>query len=271
MVNFIHRQNYVFDDLVAITRILRSSEGCPWDREQTHKSIRMNFIEETYEAIEAIDNEDTVLLKEELGDVLAQVVFHSELESECGRFNVDDVADGICKKLILRHPHIFGDVTVSGSKEVLANWDDIKRVEKGHKTHSEAMDAVARSLPALMRAEKLQAKAKKAGFDWPDISGAFDKLSEEIAELQMAINENSNIEEEVGDVIFAAVNIARFLGVNPEQATSSASDKFLARFELMEKMSHENGVKLNSLTLDEMDKLWDAAKISLKVEGNEGI
>ena len=159
MINFLQRDKYGFEDLIRIMEILRSEGGCPWDREQTHESIRMNFIEETYEVIEAIDRKDTTLLREELGDVLIQVVFHAQIEKELGSFNIDDVADGVCKKLILRHPHIFGDVKVSGSGEVLENWDNIKRREKGQNAF-DALDSVARSLPALMRAESFRQRRK---------------------------------------------------------------------------------------------------------------
>lgn len=262
MINFVHQDKYDFRDLVRIMRVLRSDNGCPWDREQTHESIRMNFIEETYEVIEAIDNRDLELLREELGDVLAQVVFHSEIERELGNFDIDDVADGVCKKFILRHPHIFGNTEVKDSCEVLENWDNIKRKEKGHKTHFEAMDSIAKSLPSLMRAEKLQAKARKAGFDWQKISCALDKLCEEVGELKAAIDENTNIEEEIGDLIFSAVNVARFVKVNPEHALDKANNKFLNRFGKLEKEAAKNGQALESMTLEEMDKLWERVKQS---------
>lgn len=263
MVNFIHKSKYGFNDLVEIMRLLRSDEGCPWDREQTHKSIRMNFIEETYEACEAIDTGDIALLREELGDVLAQVVFHSEIEHELGNFDINDVADEVCKKFIHRHPHIFGDVTVSGTEDVLRNWDDIKRNEKGHNTHTDAMDSIARSLPALMRAEKLQAKARKVGFDWIEVSDALDKVREEFSELNDAIRDNSNMMEELGDLLFAVVNVARFLKINPEEALDAANEKFLNRFAFMEKAAKNAGSSLDDMTLSEMDKLWNEAKNNL--------
>ncbi len=262
MINFVHRDKYDFRDLVSIMKTLRSKDGCPWDREQTHESIRMNFIEETYEVIEAIDNREVKLLCEELGDVLAQVVFHSEIERELGNFDIDDVADGVCKKFILRHPHIFGDTVVEDSAQVLENWDNIKRKEKGHKTHFDALNAVAKSLPSLMRAEKLQDKARQAGFDWKDVSGALDKLYEEARELKAAIDENTNIEEEIGDLLFSAVNIARFVNVNPERALDKANNKFLNRFEMLEKEAAGNGKALEDMSLEEMDKLWELVKQS---------
>lgn len=267
MVNFIHKDQYRFDDLVSIMQILRSDEGCPWDREQTHESVRMNFIEETYEVCEAIDKRDIALLREELGDVLMQVVFHSEMEREVGNFDIDDVADEVCKKLIHRHPHIFGDVTVSGADEVLSNWEDIKRREKGQETFAASLDSVARSLPALMRAEKLQKRAKKSGFDWPDISGAFEKILEELEELRSAVEEQSNIEEELGDLLFAVVNVSRFLKINPESALDRANEKFLARFAAMEQLAADAGHDLSSMTLSEMDVLWEKAKRQQKVAG----
>ena len=268
MINFLHKEKYNLEDLIEIMRILRSPQGCPWDREQTHQSIRMNFIEETYEACEAIDNGDTDLLKEELGDVLAQVVFHSLMEEEAGNFDINDVADGVCKKFIERHPHIFGDVTVRNSDQVLANWDDIKRTQKGHDTHFKAMDSVARSLPALMRAEKLQAKARKAGFDWPDVEGAFDKIAEETREVREAIR-SGGVAEEVGDLLFAVVNVARFLKVNPEQALDAANEKFLRRFGAMERLSKQGDKPLEQMDLSEMDKLWEKVKQLEKDEGEK--
>lgn len=242
MINFIRKEKYGFYDLVELTKVLRSENGCPWDREQTHKSIRMNFIEETFEACEAIDNENTELLLEELGDVLAQVVFHAELESEIGSFDIDDVADGVCKKFILRHPHVFGDVTAETSAAVLKNWDDIKRKEKSQKTHFSAMDSVARSLPSLMRAEKLQSKAKKAGFPQKSLS----ELSESVKE-ELALGENMNI----GNVLLDVVRMARILGVNPEQELDSRNEKFLAEFK---KLEEEDG-ELSELLLRYSDRL----------------
>ena len=241
-INFIRKEKYGFRDLVEITKILRSDEGCPWDREQTHKSIRMNFVEEVYEACEAIDNEDAELLLEELGDVLAQVVFHAELESEVGRFDIDDVADGVCKKFILRHPHVFGDVTADTSDEVLENWDDIKRKEKSHNTHFSAMDSVARSLPALMRAEKLQSKAKKAGLLQKDISELSDSIKKEL-DLGNDMN--------VGNILLDVVRVSRLLGVNPEQELDSRNEKFLAEFK---KLEDEDG-ELSELLSRFSDKL----------------
>ena len=260
MVDFQYKDSYGVKDLEEIVRILRAPGGCPWDAEQTHESIRRGFLEETYEAVEAIDEGDPEHLREELGDVLLQVVFHARIEQEAGRFDLDAVADGICKKLIYRHPHVFGDVTVSGTGEVLSNWEDLKRKEKGQATCTDALESVARSLPALWRAEKVQKKAKKTGFDWPDVAGALDKLSEELDELKAAVAQGTNVEEELGDLLFSAVNAARFLKADPDEALNAATDKFIRRFRLMEAQAVRSGRPREELSLDEMNELWEAAK-----------
>lgn len=260
MIDFAYKEAYTVADLKEIIKILRSDHGCPWDREQTHGSIRRNFLEEAYEAVEAIDEGNMEHLREELGDVLTQVVFHAAIEEERGGFDLDAVADGTCKKLIYRHPHIFGETEVSDSAEVMTNWDVLKRKEKGQKTVVSAMDAVAKSLPALWRAEKVQDKAKKVGFDWPDVSGALQKLREETEELGQAIQDNGNVREELGDLLFSAVNVARFLSVDPEQALHEASEKFIRRFQKVEQMASEGKKSLEEMTLEEMDALWDKAK-----------
>ena len=260
MVDFQYKDSYNVQDLEEIVRILRAPGGCPWDAEQTHESIRRNFLEEAYEAVEAIDEQNPDHLKEELGDVLLQVLFHARMEQEAGRFNLDDVADGVCKKLIYRHPHVFGDVSVSGTGEVLTNWEELKRKEKGQATNTDALEAVARSLPALWRAEKVQKKAKKAGFDWPDISGALDKLSEELSELKQAVAQGTNVEEELGDLLFSAVNVSRFLKADPEDALNGATDKFIGRFRKVEAQAAAQGRSMEGMTLEELDKLWECAK-----------
>ncbi len=260
MVDFEYKQHYTVKDLEEIVRILRAPGGCPWDAEQTHESIRRNFLEEAYEAVEAIDEGSAEHLREELGDVLLQIVLHARMEEEQGRFDLNGVADGICQKLIYRHPHVFGDVKVSGTGEVLSNWEDLKRKEKGQKTNTDALSAVARSLPALWRAEKVQKKAKKAGFDWPDVSGALDKLSEEIEELKTAVAEGSNIEEELGDLLFSAVNVSRFVKVDTEQALTKATDKFIDRFRKVEGQAKAEGRPMEEMSLAELDALWERAK-----------
>lgn len=254
MIDFKEKENYTFDDLVEIVRILRAPNGCMWDREQTHESIRRNFIEETYEVIEAIDTKDTELLKEELGDVLLQVVFHACIEQENNVFDINDVADGVCKKLIYRHPHVFAKTDVNSTEEILTNWEALKQKEKNQKTVTDSLKSVARSLPSLIRAEKIQKKAAKAGFDWQNVNQAIDKVREELDEIQNA-NENT-INEEVGDMLFAAVNVARILKVEPEQALEKASDKFIVRFERVEKTEKN----LADLSFDELLSLWKQAK-----------
>lgn len=264
MLDFEEKDSYGVKDLEEIVALLRAPGGCPWDAEQTHESSRRDFLEEAYEVAEAIDEGDPDHLKEELGDVLLQVIFHTQMEREAGRFDLNDVADGVCKKLIYRHPHVFGQVTVSGSDQVLENWDKLKRKEKGQASHTDALNSVARSLPALWRAEKVQKKARKAGFDWDDVSGPLDKLSEELDELKTAVAEQSNIEEELGDLLFAAVNLSRFVKVDCENALTAATDKFIRRFARVEELAKEQGRAMESMSLEELDKLWDEAKHNTK-------
>ena len=261
MVHFKEKARYDYDDLLEIIRVLRSPEGCPWDQVQTHQSIRRGLLEEAYEAAEGIDRDDADLLREELGDVLMQVVFHADIERQRGRFTMEDVVDGVVKKLIFRHPHVFGGAEPEkDAQSVLVSWDAIKRREKHQRTTAQAMDSVARSLPALWRAEKVQKKAKKAGFDWPDISGALDKLSEELEELKAAAAQGTNVEEELGDLLFSAVNVSRFVKADPEQALNAATDKFISRFRKVEALAVREGRSMEGMTPDELDKLWERAK-----------
>ena len=259
---FITKSKYNMQNLLENMHILRGAHGCPSDREQTHESIRKNLIEETYEAIEAINKHDDVLLCEELGDVLMQVVFHAQMAAERNAFSFDDVADGICKKLIERHPHVFGDVQVASSGEVLENWEQIKSATKHRKTVADKMQAVPRELPALMRAYKIQEKAAKVGFDWDDLDGALQKLPEETAELRAAYekNDRENALEELGDLLFSAVNAARFLKLDPEEALTAATDKFQNRFCEVEKLAEARGVDMQSASLETLDALWDEVK-----------
>ena len=260
MVDLLGKKSYDCNDLVEIVRILRAPGGCPWDAEQTHQSIRRGFLEEAYEVAEAIDENSSEHLKEELGDVLLQVVFHASIAKDEGEFDLNDVADGICKKLIYRHPHVFGDVSVQSTGEVLANWEELKRKEKGQASNADAVDSVARSLPALWRAEKVQKKAAKCGFDWDDVSGAADKLAEEAEEVRRALAGDGDPVEELGDLLFAAVNTARFLKADPEDCLHAATDKFSARFRKVEQAAAAQGKRLEDMTLAEMDKLWDEVK-----------
>lgn len=265
MVDFQCKSAYSYSDLLEIMRLLRQPGGCPWDREQTHASIRRNFLEETCEAVEAIDNGDSAALCEELGDVLMQVVFHAQIEAEAGRFSMDDVVDGVCKKLIYRHPHVFGTVDVHGSSDqVLANWETLKRAEKGQTSTADAVDAVARTLPGLWRAEKMQSKAAKAGFDWPERAGALDKLTEEVGELRRAAESGKpadvphGVEEEVGDVLFMAAKVAQMSGVDPEAALHRSCDKFARRFRAVEQGAE--GRPLGELGGQRLRALWRTAK-----------
>jgi tetrapyrrole methylase family protein/MazG family protein len=248
------------DELKEVVKKLRSEDGCPWDKVQTHKSIRRGMLEEAYEAAEAIDRDDTAMLREELGDVLMQVVFHADLAAEEGRFSMEDVCDEVVKKLLYRHPHVFGDAHEDSPESVLVSWDKLKRAEKGQRTASQAMDAVARTLPGLWRAEKLQKKAAGAGFDWPDIHGALDKLDEETAELRRAAESGQGVADELGDVLFAAVKVGRFAGVDPEEAINATCEKFIRRFRAMEEGASRRGCSLKELSLDEMTALWNEAK-----------
>ena len=250
------------EDLAGIMRLLRSSNGCPWDREQTHASIRKNLLEEAYEAAEAIDLNDMVLLKEELGDVLLQVVFHAQMESEKGGFDLNDVADGICKKLIVRHPHIFADVVAETPKEVLRNWENIKQREKGQETCAATLESVPKTLPALMRSEKIQKRAGKAGFCYPDWQGAFKDLRSELEELREAAEsgEQLHTEEELGDLLFAAVNVARHLEVDAEEALIRSCEKFTRRFTEAEKLARERGISMPEAGIETLDILWGEVK-----------
>ena len=260
MINFTRKPHYDYADLLEIIRLLRSENGCPWDKAQTHKSIRRGLLEEAYEAAEAIDNDDSVLLKEELGDVLMQVVFHADIESDAGRFTMDDVCDGVVKKLLFRHPHVFGDGQAETAERVGVSWEQLKRQEKGQKTAADTLDSVARSLPGTWRAEKLQKKAADAGFDWRSVDGALDKLDEEVRELHRAVETNGNVPEELGDVLFAAVKVGRFCGVDPEEALHGTCEKFIRRFRAMEEAAAREGRELTELTLEELTALWNGAK-----------
>ncbi len=260
--NFKFKENYDVNDLIDIVEILRSPKGCPWDREQDHKSIRRDFLEETYEVIEAINKNDKDLLLEELGDVLLQVVFHTQIEREKGTFELSDVADGICKKMIERHPHVFGDVNAETSEQVLENWDVIKKRTKQQKSQTDSMNSIPREFPALMRADKVQKKASKVGFDWDNVDGAFDKVSEELSELKQAYEEGNqeHIHEELGDLLFSVVNVSRFVKVDSEEALTNSTDKFIDRFSKVEKMANEQGLDMKNTDLATLDKLWDLAK-----------
>lgn len=259
---FEFKDAYKIEDLRRIMELLRSDNGCPWDREQNHKSIRANLLEEAYEAVDAIDRANDTDLCEELGDVLLQVVFHARMAEEEGSFTLDDVADGICKKLILRHPHVFGEVKVSDSAEVLYNWDRIKRVEKKQETALSTLDSVPKAFPALMRAQKVGKRAAKAGFDWDAVDGAFDKITEETDELRAAISsgKREDMAEELGDLLFSIVNVARFLKLDAEDALQSATNKFIDRFGRVERLAASRGLDMETAGIDALDDLWNEVK-----------
>lgn len=262
MVEYQQKEHYSIEDLLDIVRLLRGEGGCPWDREQTHKSIKSDFIEETCEAIEAIDLEDAELLREELGDVLLQVVFHCRIEEETGSFTFSDVCDEICKKLIIRHPHVFGDVTANTTDQVLKNWDAIKMETKGQERYTDTLTSVAKSLPALMRAQKVGKRAMRAGMDFRCADDAVACIENEKSELDAAIanGDKANIEEEIGDLLFSCVNAARHLGVDAELALKSATEKFIKRFSITEELVTADGLDMKNLPIEALDTYWDKAK-----------
>ena len=261
-MDFQYKDFYRVDDLIRIMHILRAPDGCPWDRVQTHESIRQNFIEETYEAIEAIDKGDSPLLKEELGDVLMQVIFHSIMEEEAGRFDFDDVCNDVCQKLIIRHPHVFGNIEADTPDEVLRNWDAIKMQTKSQEKVSDSVDDVAKSLPALMRAQKVQKRSAKSGMDFKDAADAASKIPEEQQELFAAIDtdDKDKIEEELGDLLFSVVNVARFAGVDAERALTRSTEKFSKRFRAVEELAEERGIDMKNAPISLIDSLWEEIK-----------
>lgn len=263
VLDFLCKENYDLRDFVALVSYLRSPNGCPWDQVQTHESIRRNFLEETYEACEAIDAGDLVHMREELGDVLMQVLFHTDIEREAGHFDIDDVADAACKKLVYRHPHVF-----RRDEPDAPDWDTMKQRERAQTTTAEAMDSVARSLPALWRCDKIQAKAAKTGFEWPDVHAALDKVDEEARELRAAVATGNTeaIGDELGDLLFATVKVARFAGIDPEQAAHAACEKFIRRFAAMETAAANDGTALEQCTLAQMLALWQQAKQTVSAE-----
>ena len=254
--------NYTINDLLEIMKRLRADDGCPWDRVQTHQSIKRSMIEEAYEAIEALDNNDDKMFANELGDVLMQVVFHARIAEERGAFNFDDVVNEICTKLIERHTHVFGDDKAGDETEALDAWEKNKKKEKGLKSFSDALVDVPKNFPALIRAEKVQKKAKSAGFDWENVDGAIDKVYEELDEVKSAMKSNNEekINEEFGDLLFAVVNMGRFLKVDPETSLTDATNKFINRFIKMEKLAEGKNRKLDELSLSELDDLWEEVK-----------
>ena len=263
MINFQCKNQYSWEDFLEVIRILRSPGGCPWDAEQTHASIRREFLEEVYETLDALDRDDPVAMCEELGDVLMQVAFHSRIEEEAGRFTAADVVDGIAKKMIFRHPHVFGTAQADTSEQVLVNWEALKRQEKGQRTTADAIEAVPHTLPALWRAEKINKKTRNAGFDWSDPMGALEKLEEEVRELRLAMEAGGaadaphGIKEEIGDALFVLSKIAQRSGIDPEEALHCACDKFDRRFRRVEEQAEK---PLTEYTEEELVAFWKKAK-----------
>lgn len=245
------------EELISVIAKLRAPDGCPWDREQTHQSLRPNMLEEAYEAVDAIDENNMLLLREELGDVLLQVLLHSQIASEHGDFNIEDVAKELKEKLIHRHPHVFGNTKVHNAQEVKENWDILKAQEKTDR--KSVMDGISRSQAALMSAQKISKRAVKVGFEWPNENSLYDCLYSEIDEFKQAEKENNkeHMEEEFGDILFAAVNLARWNKIDAEQALLKANKKFEKRFRKMEELATK---PLTDYSFEEYDKLWKQAK-----------
>ena len=271
MVEWEFKEKYNLDDFIRLIDVLRGPGGCPWDIKQTHESLKRNAVEEAWEVCDAIDEGSMEHLREELGDLLMQVIFHASIEKEKGGFDLDDVSDEAVKKLIHRHPHVFADTKADTPEEVLANWDAIKRADRGQKSVASAMDGIPKGLPGLMRSEKIQNKAAKLGFDWPNVTGALDKLREEVGELQEGIDANDleNIKEELGDVLFSAVNVARFYKLDSEEIMRAACEKFIRRFRFMEEKAAERGLELTELSLGQQEEIYQQARHDL--EGKEPV
>lgn len=259
------KDRYEFQDLLEIMQVLRREDGCPWDREQTHESLKKYLIEETYEVLEAIDLKDKAKVADELGDLLLQIVFHAQIGAEEKTFDINDVITAICRKMILRHTHVFGEDKAETAEDVLQNWEAIKKKEKGIESQTQVLKDVPANLPALMRSYKVQQKAAQVGFDWEQIKDVFDKVDEEINELRDVYTSKNmeRITDEMGDVFFALVNLSRFLKVQPELALTGTINKFINRFEYIEREAAKEGRKLEEMTLAEMDVLWNKAKIHI--------
>ncbi|NLK89334.1 MAG: nucleoside triphosphate pyrophosphohydrolase [Clostridiaceae bacterium] len=270
-----NQDRYAIDDLVEIMAFLRSDRGCPWDREQTHASLKKNLLEEAYEAIDAIDNGIPEKLCDELGDVLLQVVLHAQLAREAGQFDFNDVVRCICRKMISRHTHIFGQDRAASPEEALDTWEKNKLIEKGHTSQAQVLQDVPRVLPSLHRSFKVQQKAAQVGFDWDDASGPLAKINEELEEImkirastQQAVEKGEMRQEiadravagEVGDFLFAAVNYARHLNVQPEIALNQSTEKFIRRFSRVEELAGRQGFAWNEMSLATMNQLWEQAK-----------
>ena len=257
------KETYSVEDLVGIMQLLRGENGCPWDKEQTHTSIRNNLLEEAYETADAIDRLDDTDMAEELGDLLLQIVFHCQMAKERGAYDLDKVADGICKKLVYRHPHIFSNVVVNNSAEVLDNWDKLKNKEKQMQSFSDTLKAVPKAFPACLRAQKVQKRATKAGYDFKTLQDTVLKIEEELAELKQAISQNDfeSASDELGDLLFSVINTARFLKTDAEQKLNSTTERFINRFSKAEELAAKQNKNLSELSEDELDVLWKQAKL----------
>jgi tetrapyrrole methylase family protein / MazG family protein len=263
---FNDKTGYTFSDLLKIMSVLRSVDGCPWDKEQTHKTLRKFLLEESYEVLDAIENDSMDMLYDELGDVLLQVVFHGQIGKEHREFDSLDITTAICKKMISRHPHVFGQTIANTSKKVLDNWEKLKEEEKGIDSFTHNLKDVPKAMPSLMRSQKVQKRAAACGFDWDDYRLPLKKVYEELGELEEDIKQEKNPEEEMGDLLFAITNLARHLKINAEMTLYKGVEKFIMRFEDMEKQAEESNISLDKMTLDEMDLLWEKSKkrMSLK-------
>ena len=256
------KETYTVEDLVGIMQLLRGENGCPWDKEQNHLSIRNNLLEEAYEVADAIDRLDDTDMTEELGDLLLQIVFHCQMANERGAYDLNKVADGICKKLIYRHPHIFSNVVANTSDEVLNNWDKLKNKEKHMQSYSDTLKAVPKAFPACLRAQKVQKRASKSGYDFKSLEDTILKIEEELAELKQALSEKDTkaASSELGDLLFSVVNTARFLKTDAEQCLAETTERFISRFEKAENLAIAENKDLASLSEDELDVLWQKAK-----------
>ena len=269
---------YTYDEFLKVIEELRSEHGCPWDREQTHASLKQCMLEEAYEVIDGIgeyeETGDYKNLREELGDVLLQVVLHAQIAKEEGHFTMEEIVDEICEKMIRRHPHVFGDAAAENSKESLVLWEDIKKQEKKEETLADTLNRVAKAFPANIRAEKIQKKAAKSGFEFESLQQVFSKVKEELEELEEVIlaqedskkTEKARLEEEFGDLMFSMINLSRFLGLNAENSLTNATNKFINRCVGIEKLAHEKGEKLNQMSAEDIDVLWRSMKQQMSAE-----
>ncbi|RMG71796.1 MAG: nucleoside triphosphate pyrophosphohydrolase [Nitrospirae bacterium] len=249
-----------FDRTVEIMRKLRSEKGCPWDRKQTHQTLKSYLIEEAYELMEAIDEQDPEKMKEELGDLLFQIVFHAQLADERGEFNIRDVLEAINQKMVARHPHVFGTDRLNTAEQVLKRWDEFKKREG--KLQESLLEGVPKAMPSLLRAKKVQERASKVGFDWSEVSEVLEKVKEEFSEFIESLRHGrkDEIEEELGDLFFSLVNLSRFVSINPEDALQKTTTKFIKRFQYIEQEAKRKGKRLEDMSLEEMDALWEEAK-----------